>query len=102
MKANPELHEKQVRIANLKRNYGIAPDDYDDLLASQDGVCAICKKTCLTGNRLCVDHDHKTGAVRGLLCRSCNIGLSQFEDDPVRLVVAVRYLLDTLTQQGQA
>jgi endogenous inhibitor of DNA gyrase (YacG/DUF329 family) len=63
----------------LKSLYGITVDDYDHMFALQGGVCAICKDVCGTGRRLCVDHDHNTGRVRGLLCMSCNQKLGWFE-----------------------
>jgi hypothetical protein len=53
---------------------GFTAEDYDRLLAAQGGGCAICKAPPKT-RRLHVDHDHKTGAVRGLLCHRCNRGL---------------------------
>lgn len=60
----------------------------DGLMEAQGGTCAICPRT----DDLCVDHDHATGVVRGLLCRSCNSGLGQFRDDPVLLAKAIDYL----------
>lgn len=66
--------------------------DYDALLLFQDGVCAICRKKDSFGQRLAVDHDHSTDLIRGLLCRKCNTGIGQFDDDPSRLIVAADYL----------
>ena len=80
------------RWRRLKYLYGINDDQYYELLRSQGGVCAICLKTCLTGQRLSVDHDHKTGLVRGLLCHNCNHGLGKFKDDPELLLAAAKYL----------
>ena len=63
-------HQDQ-RPGHLKRRYGITQEQYDALLRSQGGKCGICK--CLPGRkRLCVDHDHATGRIRGLLCVRCN------------------------------
>jgi hypothetical protein len=68
------------RPQNLKKKYGITDDDYDTLLASQGGRCAICSKTIgENGRLLAVDHNHITGMVRGLLCRACNLGIGQME-----------------------
>lgn len=69
------MHRRHVRVT-----YGV--DDYDGLLAAQDGVCAICRKECDTGRRLAVDHCHKTGKVRGLLCVKCNAAVAYLRDDP--------------------
>ena len=75
-----------------KRVYGISYNDYQRILKEQNGVCAICMSKCITGKSLAVDHDHETGAVRGLLCTKCNSGLGQFEDNTVRLYTAIAYL----------
>jgi len=60
------------RTYALIREYGITDEDYDNLLEFQEGVCAICGKSCATGRKLSVDHDHSTGKIRGLLCNYCN------------------------------
>ena len=82
-----------------ERKYGITQDDYDHMLAEQGGVCAICGRPPKT-RRLSVDHNHKTGIVRGVLCHICNRGISYFRDDPERLQKAAAYLaigLDRVT-----
>ena len=81
--------------SRLKYRYGITPDVWDDMYAQQDGRCAICDAHQSTlSTTLCVDHNHVTGQVRGLLCRGCNRGLGQFETDgtPTLLLKAVNYL----------
>ena len=75
----------------LKCCYGMTPADYEALLARQNGVCAICKTT-EPGRPLYVDHCHVRKKVRGLLCRSCNLGLGNFKDDPRLLRAATAYL----------
>lgn len=82
---------KNGRRHYLKYRYGITPEQYDEMLEAQEGVCAICKEAP-TQQRLAVDHDHKTGEVRGLLCFSCNTALGHFRDDPERLISASDYL----------
>ncbi len=81
----------ETRAKRLKRLYGITVDDYNRMLKQQKGVCFICRRAPGT-RRLAVDHDHKTGAVRGLLCSRCNRGLQWFSDDPKKLSRAVVYL----------
>ena len=76
----------------LRTNYGITHDDYDRMFAEQGGVCAICGTSPPPGSFLSVDHDHKTGKVRKLLCNPCNQGLGAFGDDIDRMVAAVQYL----------
>lgn len=77
----------------LRAEYGISLEEYEALLADQDGKCAICKtEQCETKKSFAVDHDHVTGVVRGLLCKNCNIGLGMFKDDTFRLKAALEYL----------
>lgn len=77
----------------LLKAYGISLDDYNSLLVEQEGCCAICKRHhSLFMRKLSVDHDHKTGRVRGLLCKDCNTSLGQFNDDVDTLLSAVSYL----------
>ena len=76
---------------SLMRTHGITPDDYEGMLQAQGGVCAICGKEP-NGRRLAVDHCHKTGRVRGLLCFRCNFGLSWFQEEQERLQSAADYL----------
>lgn len=61
------------RSYHLKRKFGITTEQYDELLRNQSGRCALCPKTPEDeGQALAVDHDHKTGEIRGILCRYCN------------------------------
>jgi hypothetical protein len=53
--------------------------EYADMLAHQDGCCAICQAVCTTGRRLAVDHEHSSGRIRGLLCFRCNTSLARYE-----------------------
>jgi hypothetical protein len=76
------------RTYHLKRRYGITAQDADAMLAAQGGLCAICRAAPAAH----VDHDHKTGAVRALLCFNCNGGLGQFKDDPAVLRAAADYV----------
>jgi hypothetical protein len=79
-----------ARRSFLKVTYGISLEDYDAMLARQGGVCATCRKR--RSGRLCVDHCHVTGKVRGLLCRNCNFGLGLFRDDADVVERAAAYL----------
>lgn len=82
--------------------YGLTEEDYDRLVASQDGACAICRREPPEGTNLAVDHSHADGRVRGLLCGPCNVGLGMFRDDPALLRAAIdylRYIEDTYTDE---
>ena len=72
--------------------YGLSPSDVDALLQQQRGGCAICGAAFGDKLRPCVDHDHGTGHVRGLLCRDCNTGMGILGDDAQRLIAAAAYL----------
>ena len=69
-------------------------EQYDAMLIGQNYVCAICNKSEKSSTKgvLFIDHDHKTGKVRGLLCDTCNRGLGYFYDDKSLLRNAVEYL----------
>jgi len=77
---------------NRQRLYGITPEQYAALLASQDGRCAICRTDTPNGKGWHVDHDPATKRIRGVLCGGCNNGLGNFRDNPARLRCAADYL----------
>ena len=88
---NPELKKEYARRSSLKYNYGMTLEEYDALLISQGGVCALCGKPPTT-KRLAVDHDHTTNRIRGLLHGACNLLLGTAQDDPHLLHAAIRFL----------
>ena len=85
-------------LAHLRRKtYGIDQDEYLAMLDGQGGVCAICAQPETATRRgevkaLSVDHDHATGAIRGLLCQNCNTAIGLLGDNPERLQAAISYL----------
>jgi hypothetical protein len=86
--ANPD----KDREKHLKRKYGITLKEYNDILKSQNGQCKLCLGPPTGKGNLHVDHDHKTGRIRGLLCNTCNAGLGNFKDDLNLLYKAIEYL----------
>ena len=78
----------------MQRNYGISLAEYDRMYADQGGVCKICHlpQKSNRNERLCVDHCHETGKVRGLLCDGCNRGIGLMKDDYRILESAASYL----------
>jgi len=78
---------------DLKRSFGIDIDTYNKMLIEQDFKCKICSShQSELVRQLSVDHCHKTGFIRGLLCSLCNTGLGKFKDDPQLLINAINYL----------
>lgn len=75
----------------LKKDYKLSWNDYLQLLIVQDNKCAICQRTS-ESEVLCVDHCHKTGQIRGLLCRKCNMMLGLAGDSIDLLQNSVKYL----------
>lgn len=88
-----KLTEQSFR-SRIKRQFGITVEEYELLLRLRGGGCHICgrKDADSSGRKLCVDHCHKTGKVRGLLCKACNQAIGQFKDDPDRIFSAAEYL----------
>lgn len=82
------------RAARLKTKYGITIARYDELLAEQDGRCAICR--CLPdgyAHRFHVDHDHATMRVRAILCHHCNLAVGNVREDPAIAIALVQYVV---------
>ena len=86
-------HPEAVRARGLKRRYGMTLAEYSKLLEEQNGCCAICAAPAESGSSaLCVDHDHVSLEVRGLLCTPCNALLGSARDTPEILRRAALYL----------
>lgn len=80
-------------ISDLKKNYGLTVEQFETFYSNQKGCCACCgKHESEFKRRLHVDHDHKSGQVRALLCTRCNPGLGYFEDSIEKLEMAITYL----------
>lgn len=78
------------KIWKLKARYNLTPEQYNNMLIKQNGVCYICQIE--SDKALHIDHCHETGTVRGLLCQSCNHGLGFFKDSVKLLERAIEYL----------
>ena len=85
-----EIKRRQER--HIKRAYGMSLSDYEALLAEQGGGCAICGGPPGNQKGYHIDHDHETGAVRGILCQGCNHTLGGARDNPDTLIAAAKYL----------
>ena len=80
------------RLYQKKNKYGLKKEEYEEMFDTQNNSCAICKNVFTEINKGFVDHDHKTGKVRGILCTTCNSGLGFFKDDISLLESAIKYL----------
>jgi hypothetical protein len=89
---NVEKRRAMARKSHLKTKFALTLEEQDQLLKSQNRSCAICS----TENNLCIDHCHKTGKIRKILCRKCNSGLGMFNDDIELIEKALKYMNDHL------
>jgi hypothetical protein len=91
---NNDINKKEYKkFWRLYNRYKLSREDFENLLKNQNYVCAICKEIPLEHeNGYCVDHDHQTNIVRGILCQKCNAGLGLFRDSPEFLSNAIKYL----------
>jgi len=89
-----KTHKKDLRYYVIQRKYSLTKDDFDKLLRDQNYRCAICNKpfNLPDTHNIYIDHNHRTGKVRGLLCPKCNSGIGYFEDNPEYLDKAFKYL----------
>jgi len=97
--ANPEKVRLDRYLKHLKVEYNLTLETYYKILEVQGGVCAICGiehekyiEQDAIHNFFCVDHDHNSGQVRGLLCRNCNSGLGKLKDSKELLKRAIKFL----------
>lgn len=94
MMAIPNEREKVIlarRKNKIKRKFNISEEEYKNIYKRKQ-QCEICKTTDNKGKPFCIDHNHGTGIMRGLLCNKCNLGISFFNDDPVISNNMTKYL----------
>jgi len=97
---NRERRTRQSRASHIKMKFNISIEKQEEMLKKQENRCAICstlfkKRTDKLGRVIptfCIDHDHETGTVRGLLCKQCNLGLGNFNDSLDVLLKATEYI----------
>lgn len=82
---------QRVSSARL-RKYALLPQEYEAMLVAQENRCAICTMQFVSGIQPCIDHDHRSGRVRGILCAPCNLMLGNARDNVVYLRKAIDYL----------
>ena len=93
-KGRRDYHPGRARDARLRKMYGVEPEHYKLMYDRAEGKCELCgiEEAQAPKKRLCVDHNHDTEEVRGLLCSSCNAGLGGLGDSVERLEKAITYL----------
>jgi len=83
-------NKDKVKNQKLKMKYNITLEDFNRMLEEQNSCCGICGEKFL--DIPCVDHDHMTEKIRGLLCRKCNSGMGGLKDDPILLFRALEWI----------
>lgn len=83
------------RVNQMRRDFGLLPDEYEARWTRQRGKCAICRSALTDKPHPHIDHDPRTMRVRGLLCASCNMALGYLKDDPTVIDRAAAYLRDS-------
>ena len=89
---NRPERKRKMRDLYYRRTYGLSADEVDAILVAQDGVCAICGQAPERAASLHLDHDHRTGRLRGILCLNCNQALGKLGPDPAVYSRAAAYL----------
>lgn len=97
--ARPEVKKHRQHYDRVRR-LGITQEQVDAKLAKQGNVCGLCGLPFIEGEAPRADHSHVTGEFRGMLHRHCNLGLGTFNDDPILLAKAARYLLQFIPAEG--
>lgn len=88
-----EDYKIRMKDYHLKYKYNISLKEYEEMVFNQNGLCAICKNPPITHNKILkVDHNHKTGKIRGLLCDFCNFAIGNAKEDILILESAIEYL----------
>lgn len=85
-------HREEYRFKKLRDLYGMDVMSFEKMLDSQGHACAVCGTRRPGGHGWCVDHDHVSGIVRGILCPNCNTGIGHLGDDAERVEKALAYL----------
>lgn len=89
---NAGRQKKYWKNRHLQKTYGITLEQKESIIKAQDSCCPICGKNIVNDKTSHVDHDHKTGKLRGVLCMSCNAGMGLLGDSELILNNAIRYL----------
>jgi len=89
---NRIAYRSHRRAHHINKKFGLSTEQYESMVVAQKGQCALCPQVDLPEKRLAIDHDHKTGKIRALLCDRCNRGIGFFDEEPKRLRAAAEYI----------
>ena len=89
---NPDADKRRAIESHFRRKFGLTIAERDEMLAAQGGSCLICMTTTPKGKGWCVDHDHKTGRIRGILCAHCNVFIGFCRECVFVLERAITYI----------
>lgn len=84
-------NKEKLRALRIKKDYGISVEEYNSLIVGAGTLCPICRKS-FGEIPPCIDHDHSTGKIRGVICRRCNLGIGLFKESIDAFLNAVEYL----------
>ena len=87
-----QKYQRKHQFINTLKRKNLTPEKFHKMLSEQDGKCLICRLPQVNNKMLFIDHNHKTGKVRGLLCVRCNSGLGHFKENVRLLSRAIQYL----------
>jgi hypothetical protein len=87
-----DSHRQQIRFARIRRRYGMNEEQFVAMMERQGNACAICRSKSWGSHGPCIDHDHGSGIVRGLLCDDCNVLLGRAKDSASILRASIHYL----------
>lgn len=90
-----QAHPERAKVRYQIRKYNLTSEQYQIMIQKQNTKCLICDENMLRPH---VDHDHKTGIVRGLLCRNCNLALGHVKDDP-RICLSMAHYINSWKQE---
>jgi hypothetical protein len=89
---NKERRRIIIQKNNYKKRYGLSIEQKQELVDKQNSKCAICNNDLKDAHDVCVDHNHITNKIRGILCRKCNLGIGHLNDSTQILKSAILYL----------
>ena len=92
LRAYYRANKEKIRDRKKTKKHGLTLEEFNTILKAQDGKCAVCRTTDWGLVGPCVDHNHKTGEIRGILCSGCNTAEGLLKGDPIRAKALAVYM----------